>query len=102
MAYSPTKTVQLKTCLGIGEQTYYRLKVYPNPAKEFMVFQLPENHLSGHLSISNIYGKTIARLNFQNQESQIKWVFANIPSGVYFYQSEIEGRYYKGKIIIQK
>jgi len=100
--YSESKIIQVYSCTGIGEQSYHSLVTYPNPAKEFMVFQLPENHTSGHLSISNIYGKTIARLNFQNQESQIKWVFANIPSGVYFYQTEIEGRYYKGKIIIQK
>jgi len=100
--YSPVKNIKLKNCTGLSEQSYHSLITYPNPAKEFMVFQLPENHLSGHLSISNIYGKTIARLNFQNQEDQVKWVFANIPSGVYFYQTEIEGRYYKGKIIIQK
>jgi len=98
--YSPIKTVQLKTCLGVGEQSYRRLKVYPNPAKKYIIFELPQNSKESSLIISDIYGKTIANLSI-NDEVQIHWNCQNITSGVYFYHIVLGDKNYSGKILIE-
>jgi len=107
MAYSPIKTVQLKTCLGIGEQTYSRLKVYPNPAKDYIIFEMPQNKNKSELYITDIYGAIITKINIPAQSStehhrSIQWDCKDISSGVYFYQVEIWGMVYQGKIVINK
>jgi len=101
MEYSPIKTVQLKTCLGIGEQTYQSLKVYPNPAKDYIIFELPQNIKKSELYITDIYGTIITKINIPIQQSQLQWNCENISSGVYFYQAEIGGVFYRGKVVIE-
>jgi len=97
--YSPNKQVQLRTCLGVGEQTYRSLKVYPNPAQDYIIFELPKNTKESSLIISDIYGKTIAELNTKDQ-TQIKWDCTKLASGVYFYHIVIGGKNNNGKILL--
>ena len=75
--------------------------VYPNPANTQVTFQLPTNHRSNSFQIIDIYGKTIAELPYKNNQSDLVWDCKDISSGVYFYQTEIEGIKYFGKIIIE-
>jgi len=74
--------------------------VYPNPANTQVTFQLPTNHRSSSFQIIDIYGKTIAELPYKNNQPNLVWDCKDISSGVYFYQTEIEGINYSGKIII--
>jgi len=97
--YSPNKQVQLRTCLGVGEQTYSSLKVYPNPAQDYIIFELPKNTKESSLIISDIYGKTIAELNTKDQ-TQIKWDCTKVTSGIYFYHIVIGGKNNNGKILL--
>ncbi len=97
--HSPNKQVQLRTCLGVGEQTYSSLKVYPNPAQDYIIFELPKNTKESSLIISDIYGKTIAELNTKDQ-TQIKWDCTKLASGVYFYHIVIGGKNNNGKILL--
>jgi hypothetical protein len=66
------------------------------------VFELPPNTNKSELYITDVYGAIIAKINIPVQQAQLQWDCKDISSGIYFYQTEIEGRYYKGKIIIQK
>ena len=99
--YSPIKEIQINTCLGTNESNYTRLKVYPNPAKEYMIFMLPQNVKQNQLRITDIYGKNIKTIPINKNQQQIKWDCRNVKSGVYFYQTEIQKKLYKGKILIK-
>ena len=77
-----------------------RINTYPNPANTQVTFQLPTNHRSSSFQIIDIYGKTIAELPYKNNQPNLVWDCKDISSGVYFYQTEIEGINYSGKIII--
>ncbi len=89
------------------ETQYGSLKVYPNPAKAFIIFELPPNTKKSELYITNIYGKTVSVLPIANHQAQVLWDCRNIAAGVYFYQMEIDGpdgyrKVYRGKIVLNK
>ncbi len=82
----------------------YKLKTYPNPATTHITFELPtytnETPQSRHLRITNISGKTVAELPLIKGQTQLVWNCSTVTSGVYFYQTEIDGVVYRGKIIV--
>jgi len=75
--------------------------VYPNPAKNYIIFELPQNTKNSTLIITDIYGKTIKELSIKGQ-AQLQWDCQNTASGVYFYHTEISGIIYRGRIVINK
>jgi hypothetical protein len=76
------------------------LKVYPNPATTQIAFELPVLYKVSLLQIKNIYGKTIIQIPLAKAQSQIQWDCSGISSGVYFYQTQINGEVYRGKIVV--
>jgi len=66
-----------------------------------MVFELPKTHKQNLLIITDIYGTIITKINIAAQQTQIQWNCENIASGVYFYQTEIAGVFYRGKVVVQ-
>jgi hypothetical protein len=100
--YTEPKIIEVRSCVGIGEVQQKQLKTYPNPAISQITFELPLISKESFLSIKDIYGKTIIELPIARVQSQIIWDCNNISKGVYFYQTEINGEVYRGKIIINK
>ncbi|OYT13093.1 MAG: hypothetical protein B6I19_06900 [Bacteroidetes bacterium 4572_114] len=84
------------------------IKVYPNPAKDYVVFELPAGAPPSitpggkrpTLLITNIFGKEKARIALW-QEVTV-WDCRGMEAGVYFYSFETEGVNLMGKIILQK
>ena len=76
-----------------------QLKVYPNPAKDFVVFKLPNNTSEINLKVLDINGKLIKEL--VTTENEVQWDCQNIEAGIYFYKTEIAGIIYRGKVMIQ-
>jgi hypothetical protein len=99
--YCESKVIQVYKYTGIDENSYNKLKTYPNPAKEFVNFQLPPNTKNSTLIITDIYGKNIKELSIIGQ-AQLQWDCQNTASGVYFYHTEISGIIYRGRIVINK
>jgi hypothetical protein len=99
--YCESKVIQVYKYTGIDENSYNKLKTYPNPAKEFVNFQLPPNTKNSTLIITDIYGKTIKELSIKGQ-AQLQWNCQNTASGVYFYHTEISGIIYRGRIVINE
>lgn len=99
--YSPIKEVLVKSCMGLQENKRKELKIYPNPGKTQITFELPAITKESLLQIKDIFGKTIAELRIKTVQSQLKWNCSNISNGVYFYHTEIDGINYSGKILIQ-
>jgi hypothetical protein len=98
--YSPQKEIWVKTCLGLKEHSYAKLKIYPNPAKTQITFELPTVSKASNLHIKDIFGNTIEELAIAKGQTQLIWDCSRVSSGVYFYHCEIEERIYRGKLVV--
>ncbi len=98
--WSQPRFVQVVNCLGIAEQQAgdIRLKVYPNPAREFVVFELNKASRTGTIVIYNSTGTETARL--QTTGNRTTWHTGNIKPGLFFYRVETEEKVLSGKIVI--
>ncbi len=77
----------------------YELNIYPNPASNYMIFELPQNTSEVIIGVYNSYGEMIKELI--STTNKVQWDFENISSGLYFYDTEIGGTTYRGKIVVQ-
>ena len=99
--YSEPKIIEVRSCVGIKEIHQKQLKVYPNPANDQITIELPIITRESKLQIKDIFGITVAMLPLIKGQTKLIWDCSQILNGVYFYQSEIEGINYSGKILIQ-
>ncbi|NPD47627.1 T9SS type A sorting domain-containing protein [Lentimicrobium sp. S6] len=100
-AYTQAKLIEVEICLGLGEINKKSLFLYPNPATNQITFELPNIKKQSQVQIKDIYGKLIATLNIKPNQSQLIWECGAFASGVYFYEGEIGGEVYRGKLIIK-
>jgi hypothetical protein len=82
-----------------------KLVVYPNPAREYFVFQVPGSIMSSarqvsEIVITDVWGQEVERLTL-NAEKKV-WDCKQMKAGVYFYFLEMEGKRYSGKVVINK
>ena len=78
---------------------------YPNPAKEFVVFEynLPFGSTNSYIEIADITGKVIHQVSLSSNEKQVIWDTQAVPAGIYLYSLWIGGeRSTTHKITIQK
>ena len=83
------------------------LKTYPNPAKNHIFIDLPPDSYREHndimqIEILDIFGHSIKQIQVYAEQTQVLWDCQNIAAGVYFYQTEINGVVYRGKIVLNK
>jgi len=98
--YSEIKEVSVKTCTGLMEYYKKELNLHPNPTQTHLTFELPPITTEITLHITDIFGKTIAKLLLIKGQTKLVWNCSTVASGVYFYQTEIDGDVYRGKIIV--
>lgn len=82
------------------EYDYKSLNVYPNPATDYVYFELPESHKGAEIQIIDVFGKKAKEVSLFREQTQFVWDCSQISTGVYFYQTEINGEVYRGKIVI--
>lgn len=86
------------------------LKVYPNPAQDYIVFEMPfstkqnimhNNRVrnSTFITINNVFGNQETKLHVNSQKTV--WNTKDVQPGVYFYKAYINGIPISGKLIIQ-
>lgn len=83
------------------EIIYNDIKVYPNPAKDYVVFETSFNYQNGKkykLIISDVFGQEVATLTLKNEKTV--WDCRKIQGGVYFYRLDVDGIVRAGKIVI--
>jgi hypothetical protein len=85
---------------GITQTNYKSLKVYPNPANDYVYLELPQNPNGLEIQILDVFGRQIQTLDALPQQTLVLWEVQNVNSGVYFYQTEINGEVYRGKIVV--
>jgi hypothetical protein len=74
------------------------IKVYPNPASEYVLFDLPDISESATVELYDIQGKMVLeqRLSHNKQIS-----VSNLGEGMYLYRLNDRGNTYKGKIFVE-
>jgi hypothetical protein len=76
------------------------LKIYPNPAEDYIVFEVNNSkNYNQNLIITNSFGQQIAVLSTKNEK--VVWDTRNILSGIYFYSYITEIVHESGKIVIK-
>jgi len=105
-AFSEVKTTFVYTCVGVEENAAggFGLRVYPNPAKEWITFDysLPHDATQGILIISDITGKTLETMEVQGNQGSKLWDTRKLPKGVYLYTLTSAGFSETGKIVISR
>ncbi len=86
---------------NISEENCYKnnIKVYPNPANSYVLFDLDSNHNSYTVFIYDISGKTKYHDNMLKSSFKINIEGWN--SGVYFYKIISDRVINSGKIVVQ-
>ncbi|PIQ30553.1 MAG: hypothetical protein COW63_09640, partial [Bacteroidetes bacterium CG18_big_fil_WC_8_21_14_2_50_41_14] len=124
-AYSEAKTTFVYTCVGVEEYAAggFGLRVYPNPGKEWVTFEIPgtspspsgspgwlsggegfyeaSKNLNKHTTIFvyNHTGQLVEKLELNNLITN--WNVGNLPRGLYFYRAEQEGKTIEGKLVLR-
>ncbi len=98
-AYSEVKTTFVYTCVGVEENTAngFGLRVYPNPANEWVTFETTGNKHTT-LIIYNHTGQLIEKLELR--DSRTSWNAGVLPRGLYFYRAEQDGKTVVGKLVL--
>ena len=89
-----TTTTIADNQIGVQE-----IKVYPNPAQDYMVFELNEYPINVKIQIVNVFGQTVETLLVKSEKTV--WDTRKVKAGVYFYNVEIDGKVLSGKIAVQ-
>jgi hypothetical protein len=76
----------------------YSVKAYPNPANDYVVFELQKSLPSGTITISDITGRQVASMPITGEKTV--WQPGIIPSGVYLYRIEGATTVASGKLVI--
>jgi hypothetical protein len=98
------------------------LKTYPNPANNYVIFEIPVIHNNSAvistlteegekspqhnpqpnptITITNTLGQQVARLEIK--DTKTVWNTRKVQAGVYFYFAKLAGKRYSGKVVVQK
>ncbi|MEZ5198483.1 MAG: T9SS type A sorting domain-containing protein [Bacteroidales bacterium] len=95
---------------GAVENEYGKdlVKVYPNPAGEYVVFEFSAPPLvpptggkpTAQIQIFDVFGREVLKKPVVSEKTVID--LRNVKKGVYFYRIEIENKIYTGKVVTQK
>jgi len=102
--------IDLEDTTGIFETptSQDKIKGYPNPARDYVMFTLPNIQgltssqiLNQVITIFDFHGRKINNPVIYYMENKIVWDCREVQNGIYFYRLEIEGQSYGGKIVVQ-
>lgn len=71
------------SAVNLVEQTLQKLTIYPNPAQQTIMVQLPSDIPVSSCLIQDLQGRTIS-LSFVQEQQQVKCSVADLASGMYY------------------
>jgi len=74
-----------------------QLTVYPNPASDFLQFDLPKDDMPASVELYNAAGQQVISQQLTDNTLMLK----DLPSGFYSYQLRRDDRVYSGKVIVE-
>jgi hypothetical protein len=99
-AWSDTLNVFVDSCLSINELSETTLRVYPNPASNYMVFELQKAAQNGIITITDITGRPVASFSLTGEKTV--WETVGLKPGVYLFRAETGQVVTSGKIVVMK
>jgi hypothetical protein len=86
---------------NIKEAINSPVKVYPNPAKDYVIFEDQDGTFKNKvLTVTNAYGQKITSFFIENETTY--WDIRQIKAGIYFYSFEKDNSRFGGKIIVMR
>jgi hypothetical protein len=86
------------TATFIPAKSLNKLTLYPNPAKDFVVFDLPNSSQSATVELYDIQGKKI----IQQKLTETKQIaVGQLPKGLYLYRLTDSETFYSGKLLVE-
>lgn len=95
------KTDAMGNISGLGFEANdinQRVKVYPNPAAEYVVFELQKPMLSATIKVTDITGRLVATIPLTAEKTT--WQTAGLPSGVYLYRIAGNAIVASGRLVV--
>ena len=74
------------------------IRIYPNPATEFIVFDWIETPGTACIELFDIQGKIVLSQAVDNSQ---KVSVQHLPQGLYLYKYSVDSKTYTGKLIIK-
>jgi YD repeat-containing protein len=87
-----------RTATSILNTTTPNLTVYPNPAKDFVVFNLPNGSESATIELYDIQGKKVIQ---QKLTETRQLAVGQLPKGLYLYRLTDSETFYSGKLVVE-
>jgi hypothetical protein len=79
-----------------------QVRVYPNPATDKVVFEIDGLSAGSEIMVTDILGKTVAKLTVDPNGAKSEWNAANAPRGIYLYKiQQVSGAVSTGRIVFQ-
>lgn len=90
------------TTTGINEENNIKteIKVYPNPAKDDIEFEVRSRkfEVGSEIRVLSVMGDEVARLPVKTERTV--WDCREVPEGIYLYSVKLNERWLNGKIIV--
>lgn len=92
-----TASASLLATDEVRQNSLESIKVYPNPAKDYLQVELPETIKNFRLELSDMSGRLVL-----NKENETKVNISGLPAGTYLVTVKSEGKKAVRKVIIAK
>jgi hypothetical protein len=80
------------------------MKVFPNPAEDFVEFQVPGSilltagQIGSEIRVLSVMGEEVAKILVKTE--RVVWDCRYAKEGIYFYSLKVDERWINGKIIV--
>ena len=91
------ETFKYSDITSVPEVNNIAYTVYPNPASEYVTFDISEPTINSKVDIFTVQGKRILSQSLNDKTVDV----SALPKGIYFYQLSIDGKFSNGKIVIK-
>jgi hypothetical protein len=98
-AWSDTLHINVDSTMAINEPSETALRVYPNPAGNYVVFELLRKETVGTITINDITGRPVAAFPLTGEKTV--WETNGIKPGVYLYRLQTHEWSTSGKLMIK-
>lgn len=79
------------------------IKIYPNPAKDYIALELPQDDKIVNINILDINGKSVQLPSIENRYGGVVMLNTNdMPTGIYIVQIQTNNQTYMNKFIIER
>jgi len=96
-------TIQFNPALNVSQEVRENFRLYPVPAKEFCMIEIPPDHLGPiDFFLFDLNGKTLQTLHSKNTEGTLVIDLAGVESGIYFYLIRTNQAVVNGKVEVIK